>query len=390
MRIPSTGPGVVLDLIRLGIATTRRDLLNRLGWSRVTLERRLGELVDAGLVVVAGARPSRGGRPSEEFEVARDAGLILALEIGGTHTRMGLTDLVSNVLVVEEADIGMYSGPDEVFSWTRQVLDFVFARIGRRPADVRAIGVGVPGPVDVRTGRLGPVQSDHRWAGVDPQAYLRSATFDAVMAVDRDVNMLAVGESRLGWPEFDNLVVVKVGMGVGVGFVLEGRVYRGSRGGAGQLSAPGMPLAVPFRQLETVASGAVVRAALARGGVQVTTSAEIVDLARAGDRTTVQLLDEAGETIGAALAEVVGILNPEAVVVGGSLVEAGERFLGAIRSGILSHGLPLARRGLVIERNRLGERAAVRGASLVAQDALFDVDRVDRLIREGQRLVTNP
>ena len=389
MRIPSTGPGVVLDLIRLRIATTRRDLLEQLGWSRVTLERRLDELTDAGLVVVAGAQPSLGGRPREQFEVARDAGLILALEIGGSHTRLGVTDLVSNVLAVEEADIGMYSGPDEVFSWARQVLDFVFARIGRKSSEVRAIGIGVPGPVDAATSRLGPVQRDQRWAGVDPREHLRPEDFDAVVAVDRDVNMLAVGESRHGWPEYEDLVVVKVGMGVGVAFVLDGRVYRGSRGGAGQLSAPTTPAGGAFRQLESVASGAVIRERLAEDGRLVTTSAEIVELARAGDGLVRQLLDEVGETIGTALAEVVGTLNPEAVVVGGSLVEAGDRFLGAIRSGILAHSLPLARRGLVIERNRLGERAAVRGASLVAQDALFDADRVDLMIREGRSIVTS-
>lgn len=389
MRIPSTGPGVVLDLIRLRIATTRRDLLERLGWSRVTLERRLDELTDAGLIVVAGAQPSRGGRPREEFEVARDAGLILAVEIGGTHTRLALTDLVSNVLAVEEADIGLYSGPDEVFSWARQVLDFVFARIGRRRADVRAIGIGVPGPVEGTTGRLGPVQADSRWAGIDPRVLLRPEAFDAVVAVDRDVNMLAVGESRLGWPEYENLVIVKAGMGVGVAFVLDGRVHRGSRGGAGQLSARGVALDGQFQPLELVASGAVIRERLAERGRIVTTSSEIVELAKDGDRYALHLLDEVGETIGTALAEAVGALNPEAVVVGGSLVEAGERFLGSIRSGILSHSLPLARRGLVIERNRLGESAAVRGASLVAQDALFDADRVDSMIREGQIFVTN-
>jgi predicted ArsR family transcriptional regulator len=78
-RTPSTGSGVVLDLIRRGEATTRSDLIEQLGWSRVTLARRLDDLLEAGFIVSAGQLSSSGGRPPEEFAVAADAGVILAM-----------------------------------------------------------------------------------------------------------------------------------------------------------------------------------------------------------------------------------------------------------------------------------------------------------------------
>lgn len=382
MRKHSTGSGVVLDLIRAGI-TTRTGLLEQLGWSRVTLGRRLDELLDHGIIVRAGLQASGGGRPRESFAVNKDAGLLLAVDIGSSHTRIGVTDLVSNVLSEDEADIGLFDGPDDIFRWADQVFDFLLARLGRAREEIFGIGVGVPGPVDYATGVLGAPQLDPRWDGVSIPDYVADwGRSDAVVAVDRDVNILAVGESRLAWPEYDDLVVVKAGIGVGCAFVLEGRVYRGSRGGAGQLSGPlRMRLGEPLVRLETVASGGAVRDRLLALGRHVRTSADIVALVESGDAEAGALVDEAAAQIGYTVADMVGLLNPDAVVIGGNLAELGERFVGGIRRSTFGAGHPFSRQSLVIERSRLGEKAGVQGASLIAQDRLFDADRVSALTR---------
>ncbi|WP_430591697.1 ROK family protein [Humidisolicoccus flavus] len=384
-RMLATGSGVVLELIRSGEATTRTDLIEHLGWSRVTLARRLDELSEAGFIVSAGQLDSRGGRPPQEFAVNKDAGLLLAMDIGSSHTRVGITDLISNVLLEDEADIGLFDGPDEIFSWARQVFDFLLRKLEKNMSEVRGIGIGVPGPVDAENGRLGSPQLDPRWDNVRVADYLES--FDAVIAVDRDVNILAVGESRLGWPEYQDLVVVKAGIGVGCAYVLDGRIYRGARGGAGQLSAPlRNRLSEPLHRLETVASGATIRDSLT---TSVRTSADIVTLANSGDKEALGLLSEVGEIIGYTIADVVGLLNPAAVVIGGNLAAAGEPFIGAIRRAIFSASHPFPRQALVVERSRLGNKAGVRGASLLAQDALFESDRVSRITRKLPKTSTN-
>ncbi|WP_207457536.1 ROK family protein [Herbiconiux sp. SYSU D00978] len=375
-RTPTTGSGVVLELIRRGEAKTRSDLIEHLGWSRVTLSRRLDELLAHGLIVRAGQLSSSGGRPPEEFAVNKDAGLILAMDIGGSHTRLGITDLMSNVLREDEADIGLYDGPDDIFEWALQVFDFLLDALDRDRSDVRAIGVGVPGPVDAVTGRLGSPQLDHRWEEVRVDDYFKG--FDAVFAVDRDVNILALGETRLSWPEYRDLTVVKVGMGLGCAFVLDGRIYRGSRGGAGQLSAP-RSNGQPLQRLEAIASGRIIQSQLEESGVEVRTSADIVRLAREHHPGVLRMLEEIGREIGEALADVAGLLNPQAVIVGGTLAETGERLTAGIRSALLSNTHEFTRRGLVVERARLGDKAGVRGASLLAQDRLFDAERVSAL-----------
>lgn len=376
----ATGSGVALSLIRSGRATTRNDLIEVLGWSRITLARRLDELLAASIIVSVGQLDSRGGRPPETFAVNADAGLLLAVDIGGSHTRLAITDLVSKVLSVDEADIGLSEGPTEIFEWAGQVFDYMLRSMGKERRDVVGIGVGVPGPVDVSTGRLASPQVYSDWDGVLVREYFKTRYDHAIFAVDRDVNVMALAEARHASKDQQNLVVVKAGIGLGLAFVLDGRVYRGARGGAGDVSRPAMG-GERLQRLEAVASGATLRAELMERGYKVRTSADIVQLARRGDKTALSLIEETARTIGRTLADVVGLLNPEAVIVGGNLAQSGDPFLVPIRQAIFDGAREFATRGLVVEPSSLGHAAGVTGASLLAQDALFEPGRISRMTR---------
>ncbi|MFC5931285.1 ROK family protein [Cryobacterium melibiosiphilum] len=380
----STGSGVVLDLIRAGIAT-RPALIDELGWSRITLARRLDELLHAGIIVVAGQSDSRGGRPAESFALNKDAGLLLSVDIGGSHTRVAITDLVSTILIEDQAEIGLWEGPDTVFTWANQVFDYLLRGLGKSRADVRGIGVGVPGPVDAATGRLAAPQIDAQWNDVLVKDHFPQ-DYSAIFAVDRDVNVMAVAESRLGWPEHRDLTVLKVGLGIGCALVLDGRVYRGSRGGAGDFSHSfrhGTELCSCGQRgcLEAVASGYAIRRELNALGYRIRTTGDIVALSRMGSPDAVRLLSAAGAEIGHALVDVAGLLNPALIVIGGQLAEAGDPYLSSLREALLARVRAFSGTGLTVEPSRLGNKAGVLGASLIAQDALFDADRISHLTR---------
>lgn len=378
----STGSGVVLNLIRSGQATTRSDLLERLGWSRITLARRLEGLLQASIIMRVGQLDSRGGRPPETFAVNPDAGVLLALDIGGSHSMVAVTDLGSRVLSVDEADIGPDDGPAEIFEWAGQVFDFMLKRLGKARTDVVGIGVGVPGPVDVASGRLASPQVDKQWDGVLVRDYFATRYGHAVFAVDRDVNLMTLAEARRGRVRYRDIVGVKAGIGTGVGFVLDGSVYRGARGGAGDLSRPRFG-GGRLQRLEAVASGAVIRAELLARGYKVRTGADIVDLALKGDYRTLTLLAETGTILGQTLSDIVGLINPQAVVVGGNLAAAGEAFLTPVREAIFAGARDFATKDLVVEHSSLGAVAGLTGASLLAQDTLFEADRISRLTHAG-------
>lgn len=384
-HVLSTGSGVVLDLIRSGEATTRTTLVDQLGWSRITLARRLEELLGAGIIVVCGQQESGGGRPAEKFAVNKDAGILFAIDIGASHTRLAITDLVSTILIEDEADIGLGEGPDTVFSWAGQVFDYMLRQIGHERADVRGIGVGVPGPVDAATGRLASPQHEKQWEDVLVKDYF-SEDFTAVFAVDRDVNAMAVAESRLGWPGHSDLIVLKLGLGIGCGLVMDGRVYRGARGGAGDFSHVYRHGTQPCNCgsvgcLSAIASGFAIRRELNARGYRVRTSRDIVELSRMTSPDAVELLAAAGVEIGDALVDVVGLLNPAVVVVGGILAEAGDPFLSCIRDTLLERARAFSGDGLMVVPSSLGNKAGVLGASLIAQDTLFATERVSRLTR---------
>jgi predicted NBD/HSP70 family sugar kinase len=391
-HVLSTGSGIVLDLVRSGEATTRSELIDRLGWSRITLARRLDELLAAEIIVVAGQRDSGGGRPAENFALNEGAGVLFCVDVGGSHTRVAITDLASNVLIEDEADIGLADGPHDVFAWANQVFDYLLQQLGKTRSAVRGLGVGVPGPVDTATGRLASPQLDPQWNDVLVTDHF-PAEMRAIFAVDRDVNVMAVAESRLGWPEYRDLTVLKVGLGIGCGLVLDGRVYHGARGGAGDFSHGHRRGSEPCSCgrtgcLETVASGYAIRRELIARGHSVRTSADIVALVNAGNTDALKLVSAAGTAIGEALVDVVGLLNPAAIVVGGNLAGAGDPLLSPIRDTLLAKARAFSGAGIVIAPSRLGHKAGVLGASLIAQDALFETDRISRLTRQPGWTVT--
>jgi len=382
----TTGSGVMLAVIREGAGVTRSALGERLGWSRVTVGKRLDELLTGGYIVVTGQLDSTGGRRPEAFALNKDAGLLLAADIGGSHSRLGITDLASNVLVEAEVDIDVATGPERVLGWAMEVFTHLLASLGRTKVEVRGIGVGVPGPVDPRSGRLVNPPIMPGWDGVLVSGYFMRH-YDAVIAVDRDVNLMAVGEHRVGWPEWDNFALVKLGLGLGVGFVVGGQVFRGAIGAAGDLGhirrgGNWLCRCGTIGCLEATASGWAIRRELITLGYPIQTSLDIVALANRGNQDALTRLARAGRHIGESLADMVGFLDPSIIVISGNLAAAGEPLLGAIRTEILDRVQPFQATSIRIEPAKVGVKAGVIGASLMAQNALFEPDRVSRATKD--------
>jgi predicted NBD/HSP70 family sugar kinase len=187
--------------------------------------------------------------------------------------------------------------------------------------------------------------------------------------VDNDANLGALGELWFGAARgLADVVYLKVSSGIGAGFVLDGSVYRGSTGNAGEI---GHVLVRPEGAvcrcgkrgcLESVASApALVELLRPTHGPELTVPG-LIDLVAAGDLGALRVVDDAGRAIGRVLADLCDLLNPEAIVVGGDLAVAGEPFLAAIRQVIDRRALPAAARAVDVRPAELGNRAEVLGA----------------------------
>ena len=211
----------------------------------------------------------------------------------------------------------------------------------------------------------------------------------APVLVDNDVNIMARGEHRMHWPDTQHLLLVKVGTGIGCGIVADGHIHRGARGAAGDIghiqatAQRGRDLPVRQRRLprgDRRRPGAGASGSQATGE-DATRSRDVVRLVLDGHPGAIRMVRDAGRTLGEVLAGTVNFFNPAVIVIGGDIAEARAQLLAGVREGIFSRSLPLATRDLRIVPCRLGDRAGVIGAAIMAIEHVLSPDAVDRSLR---------
>jgi predicted NBD/HSP70 family sugar kinase len=361
----------VLGAIRDGSASSRSELCTVTGLSRSTVTALVLDLVDAGqLLEVADGGGDRPGRPTRRLQLAPRSDLVVAVDLGHSHCRVGVVDVRGEVLAEQSDYLDVDASPDRAFDHARQVIDALIDRVDR--TQVSGGAVGVPAPVDVRTGAVGPGNVLPRWIERRPAYELQAATGIA-FAVDNDANLGALAEATYGVAGgVADLIYVKASTGIGAGLILGGRIHHGANGRAGEIGhVPVDPSGAICRCgnrgcLETVASlSQVVQAMQSRHGDQFT-AAEVIDLVKAADPGAVRVIEDSGRAIGRVLADVVNNLNPEMLVLGGELSGAGRPFVSAVRESIERYAQPGITRELRVELGALGGRSELIGAAALA------------------------
>jgi len=299
------------------------------------------------------------------------AGVVLAIDAGASRISLAISDLGGEILVERTELRSIVAGPQDTLRWVCAELDAMLADLGRERAEVRCVGVGLPGSVDFGTGR--PV-SPHRMPGWDafPVADTLRAHFDAPVLVDNDVNVMALGEARQHDPS-EQIVVVKAGSGIGLAYVAAGAVQRGAQGSAGEIAHIRAPADEDVicrcgrhGCLEAVAGGEAMAAQLNERGIACDGAADVARLARAGVPEAIAMVRSAGHAIGFVLATVVNVLNPSRLVVAGDLTDARDYLFSALRETVYRDAGTLATIELEITPARAGARAGLIGATTMA------------------------
>ena len=394
----------ILDEIRQARSRSRAELVTRTGLSRGVVAQRVAELIELGLVVDDELGPSTGGRPPRQMSFRADAGHVLVADLGATSIDVAVTDLDGRILGHRDEPADIAAGPEACLQRVDELFAELTTAMRDLPGRLWGIGIGVPGPVEFRSGR--PV-SPPIMPGWDdyPVRERFVARYSAPVWVDNDVNVLALGEWRAGIAVgHDNVIVVKIGTGIGAGIISNGRIHRGAQGSAGDVGHIQVvdDTSIICRCgnvgcLEALAGGAAIGRdgeAAAREGRSDRLVAALdqhgrvtaTDVARAasfGDPVSVALLQSAGRRVGLMLASVVNLFNPSLVVVGGGVAQSGDQLLAAIRETVYRRSLPLATRELIIHRSSLGALAGVIGASSMVVEQLFSREALARLVSLG-------
>lgn len=390
---PSGSAGTLLALIRRGDATTKPDLVELTGLARSTVSQRVDLLISEGYVIVTGETRSTGGRPPMALEFNRDLGVVLAADIGATHSRFAVCDLNAEPLAEMSVDLLVGDGPDSVLGRAEDAFESLLSEADRTSNDVLGVGVGVPGPVDFFAGRAVHPPIMFGWHDYPIRDRLADR-FSAPTLVDNDVNIMALGEHWTLDEPVDDLLYVKVGTGIGSGLILGGHLHRGARGAAGDIGhiqAGATDVVCRCGNtgcLEASAGGAALALQLAELGYETTNSRDVVELVAEGNQDALHALREAGRLLGEALSSIVNLLNPGLLLIGGDLAQPGQTLVAAVREVVYQRSLPLSTADLRIQESPLGDRAGVIGAAALVLDHILHADAVDASIRRPRRTVS--
>ncbi|HXH78980.1 ROK family transcriptional regulator [Nocardioides sp.] len=375
--------GDLFDLLRDGRPWTRAELAESTGLARSTVTARIDVLMQLGLIAPFGGGRSTGGRPPALFAMNPAARVVVGVDIGATHARAVLSDLAGQVLGEAADTIDIVEGPDVVLGWVTTTVRSLLRTHRRKTADLAAIGIGLPGPVEHSTGRPMNPPIMPGWDRYDVPGHVQRS-FDVPVLIDNDVNIMALGERQARLSAVQDLVLIKVATGIGSGIVSGGVLQRGAQGTAGDLGHVRVARAADVLCrcgnegcLEAVAAGPALAAAVRERGGRASAGHDVVELVRQGDADAIAVVRQAGRDIGEVVATMVNLINPSVVVIGGQLSAAGEHLLAGIREVVYQRSLPLATEHLRIETSLAGSEAGVRGAAAMAVEHVLSPDAVD-------------
>jgi predicted NBD/HSP70 family sugar kinase/biotin operon repressor len=373
----------VVEVLRRQGRVSQADIARATGLSRSTISTLVLELRTAGLVTEfedgrKDAMPPRrsppGGRPAVLLGLDDSAGTAVGIDFGHSHVRVGIANLSHQVTAERAREFQVDNDAAGALDAAAAMVDEVLAdaRVGRDR--VIGVGMGIPGPIDRRTGTIGSASILPGWVGLAPAEEM-ARRLQLTVEIDNDANVGALAEVYWGAGRgCSEVTYIKASTGIGAGIVISGQLHRGAVGTAGEIGHTTVDEQGPLCRcgsrgcLETVAGGAAVVEQVRSTRSKDLTLARVLELAAAGDPACRRAIADAGRQIGVSMAAVCNILNPELIIVGGHLSEAGDMLLGPLRESLRRYAVRAAVESVAVVQGVLGERAEMLGAlALVLQ-----------------------
>lgn len=393
---------ILLNLLRMNAPQSRADLAAATGLNKTTVSSLVADLLATGLVREIGQANSAGGRPAVLLELNPEAGCIIGVEFGVGYIKIILTDFCARVLWRQEASFIPSDGPEAALTQLIELVREASLIAEQSGQKIFGMGVGVPGLLDLHSGMLLFGQNTG-WRRVPiRQRLVEEFTFP--IFVDNDAKASAFGEKYFGVAQHvDDFVYVTANVGLGAGVWLDGQLYRGANGFAGEVGhttfLPDGPLcncgnrgcwetfASQRALIERIRAGAAAgRPTLLHNGdgaLDEVTMPRIVAAARAGDALVLEALEEVGNYLGLVIANLINTFNPNLLVFGGELSLADEFLLPPIQRTLDERAIPEARQTtpIVVAAYRF-DSCVMGGVALVLHD-LLSHPRLDASIAQG-------
>jgi predicted NBD/HSP70 family sugar kinase len=375
----------VLRQIILARETTRAKIARECGLSPASAVNLVSELIADGLVEEAGSLSSRGGRPIAILRPRGDSAITIGADIGERGVAVEMFDLRMNRIDREFSGGSERESPDKIRADLRTAINALRGRHSDRWQTLLGIGLGLPGPVEVDA--YGTQTLYAQSLGWPPIPVADLCDVDASVFAENGAKMLTRAELWYGSARgYDHALVTLLGRGVGLGVVADGKITRGSHSGAAEwghmiIERNGRPCPCGNRGCVEayIGSDAILAAWKQRGGVFEGTGwralGALISSADTGDPDAVAVLDDTVDCLGAALAGLVNLYNPDRIVVGGWVgLRLMESLAPRIYEATRSHSLARPASQFDVVSARLGGDAVALGSALLPVEALIATD----------------
>ena len=310
----------------------------------------------------------------------------IGVDIGGTNIKIALVDREGKIVYSNTTPTRAEMGYEYTINNIKQAIKDLMKETNEDKNSIEAIGFGFPGQIDYVEGKVLILPNLPGWVNV-PFRKIMEEEFDIPTYLDNDVRCAALGELNYGAGiGAKNLICITVGTGIGSGIILNGKLVRGASNVAGEIGHIKMTMedgplcgCGDYGCFEAYASGPNI-VAMAKEYLKGGKSAKFKELATEelspyvvaqaalqGDVVAIQIFKKMGEIIGLGLTSVINLLNPEKIIIGGGVADAGDILFDPIKDTVARRAMPIQREAVEIVHAKLGNTAGVIGASLLIE-----------------------
>lgn len=372
-------------------SNTAGEICNEVGISLPTVNSLLGDLINSGQIIKDGRAESQGGRKPDLYKLTKDSFYIISVDINKFRVRIAIYNSSNQQVSPPEILKLTLNNEKETFD---KICDFVSEYQSKSDIPIEkiiAVGISMPGLIDSITG----VNHTYLKFGQKSLVEKFENRLGLKVFLENDARAMTLAEFKFGQnDQYKNVLGIFIGWGIGLGVIIDGKIYQGASGFAGEFSHS--PI-FESREvtctcgkkgcLESVASGtAIVRMAkeaieydydsiLARMARENNGEIEpylVVDAALAGDQRAITILSEAGLDLGRGISILIQLLNPELIIIGGSVAEAKQYLVTPIQQALNIYSMAKARENTELTLYKLGKEVGLLGGVAVVNEKIFE------------------
>ena len=392
----------ILNLIYNGQPISRAEATKKSGISAPTVSRIVDSLIKEGLVQEIGTGKSTGGRCPRMLKMADTENYIIGIDLGTTNIYGILADLNAKIIYEEKRPTKLGEGFYKIMDQTAEVIETLINQAKDRNKRLCGIGMAVAGLINKQR-NIVEFSPNFHWHDVDIIGNL-GKRFDMPIFFDNVTRVMALGELCYGvGKQYQDFIFVNIGYGIGAGIILNGSPLLGANGMAGEFGHITIEKDSKiqcdcgnFGCLEALASGrGIARAAqnalekgadsilakMCKGNIQTVSAEMVATAAKKGDALAWNVFQQAAEYIGIGIFSLINLFNPEAIIIGGGVIQAGEILFDNVRKTINARSLNRSSRGVPVLAPTFGLKVAAIGAVALVMNKLLDLELEDFLTK---------